>query len=176
MRGSASTLVVSSAEMKQDYYNIIDNSDESTMLTECDIQENVTINDSIEANIHEEKNTRSSRKVNKSDSNVCPLLASSRDKNKNSFSIDYILGLSPNPSMDRNDQECSYRNKCETLEIPNDVSDSQIFVELSSSKPGNCDLHNTLVSNFIYQGWIPHQSESIRNNYNIGYTNDMCKY
>lgn len=162
--------------MKQNYDNIIDDSNESGMLSECSIQEKATISDSIIKMNHKEKAAHGSRKVDKSDSNVCPLFTSSRDKNKNTFSIDYILGLSPNPSEDRNDQPCSYRNKCEPVQNPNHVSDSQIFVELSSSKPGNCDIHNTLVSNFIYQGWIPHQSESIRNNYNIGFTNDMCKY
>lgn len=162
--------------MKQDYDNIIDDSEENTMLSDCSIQKKTTISDSIIKTNHKEKTARNSRKVDRSDSNVCPLFATCRDKNKNTFSIDYILGLSPNPIVDRNDQLCSYRNKCETLENSNHLSDSQMFVELSSSKPENCEIHNTLVSNFLYQGWIPHQSESIRNNYNIGFTNDMCKY
>nr|XP_029729853.1 segmentation polarity homeobox protein engrailed-like [Aedes albopictus] len=46
--------------------------------------------------------------------------------------------------------------------------------EIDSSKITKCDMHNTLAPNFLYPGWIPHQLESIRNSYSVGFTNDLC--
>lgn len=113
-------------------------------------------------------------KVDQYEANVRPLFASNKDKLKNTFSIDYILGLS---NTNENDQSCSssyLQRKSNTNETS--VSETSMLDEIDSSKITKCDMHNTLAPNFLYPGWIPHQLESIRNSYSVGFTNDLCKY
>lgn len=110
------------------------------------------------------------------EANVRPLFASNKDKIKKTFSIDYILGLSSHISTSGNDQSGSYNLKCESTVNEINASESNISEELNSSIITKCNTQNTLVSNFLYPGWTPNQLESIRSNYCIGFTNELCKY